>query len=221
MIHLVDLTRASAAEPGAFTAETRTVPLRSDKTAYTGVVYTLHADSMSGTYLDLPGHIRETDDGMTAATVPLEQLFRVPATLVRLHRNSGSGAVSAAELAAAAGGLPSTPALIINALGDLNPRDIALRSVHLDAGAVDWIIASGCRLLVSDIYESPQIEGVFLKLFAAGISTLCEPVNLGRITARTCRLTVLFPKYPELTQIPCRALAEWEAPDAPNGSRHE
>lgn len=221
MIHIVDLTRESAAEPGAFTAETRTVPLRSDKTSYTGVVYTLHADSMSGTYLDLPGHIRETDDGMTAANFPIENLYRVPATLIRLHRRSGSGAVSAAELADAAGSMPSTPALIINALGDLNPHDVAHRSVHLDAGAVDWIIANGCRLLVSDIYESPQIEGVFLKLFAAGISTLCEPVNLGQIASKKCRLTILFPKFPELTQIPCRALAEWETPDATDGTAHE
>lgn len=214
MTHIVDLTRDSAAEPGAFTAETRLIPLRSDCIAYTGVVYTLHVNSMSGTYLDLPGHIRETDDGMTAADLRLEDFYRIPARLIRLHRHSGSGAVTAAELAAAtAGARPNGPALIINALGNLNPRDIVTRSVHLDADAVQWIIDCGCRLLVSDIYESPRIEGVFLKLFQAGVSTLCEPVNLGQITVQHCRLTILFPKYPGLTQIPCRALAEWDDHD--------
>ena len=162
----------------------REVPLKSAQTAYTGMVYDFEFNSMDGSYLDLPGHIRETDDGQRADNV------------------------SAAELEAAFGGRVSTPALMINALGTLEPDQIEQRSVWLDFSALDWMISCGVRLLVSDIFESQALEGVFLKLFQAGISTVCEPRGMSRIRTKTVELTVQFPRFPGLTQIPCRILAE-------------
>ncbi len=206
---IVDITREYVSHTGKLEVSVREVHLQSAQTAYTGMVYQFTSDSMQGSYLDLPGHIKETDDGLTAADIPAEQLYRIPAALIRLERPSGSGAVSAQDLQAAYGGVPACPAVIINALGPLNPQEIELRSVYLDMSAVDWLIACGCRLLVSDIYESTALEGVFLRLFQAGIWTYCEPVNLGQIAASAVRLTVLFPKFARLTQFPCRGIVEW------------
>lgn len=207
---LIDLTREIAAEAAGVNAQD--VPLKSAATRYTGVVYRFAHDSMRGTYIDLPGHIRETDDGRTAADIPPEQLCRVPASVIHLARTNNSGAVTAAELEQAFGGVPSTPALIVNALGQMNSDGIDQRTVYLDSGAVQWIIGSGCKLLVSDIYESLSLDGVFLKLFAAGISTVCEPVNLWKLPAQA-RLTVLFPRIRTVTQLPCRIVAEFDSTD--------
>lgn len=186
------------------------VPLQSAKTKYTGMVYDFELNSMDSSYIDLPGHIRETDDGATAENVLIEDFYRIQCSLIRLHRTSGSGAVSAQDLESAFGGKVTTPALMINALGKLEPGEIALRSVYLDDSAVEWIISCGVRLLVSDIYESTALEGVFLKLFSAGISTVCEPRRMMQISDPEFLLSVMFMNVPTATQIPCRILAECE-----------
>jgi len=193
----------------------REVPLKSANTAYTGMVYDFELNSMYGSYIDLPGHIRETDDGARGDNVPPDRFYRVPCSVIRLARSDRSGAVSAAELEEAFGGKVTTPALMINALGALEPDEIENRSVWLDADALDWIIGSGVRLLVSDIFESSRLEGVFLKLFSAGVSTVCNPRRMSRIRRRIVELTVMFPNIPVLTQIPCRILAE-ERDDQPS-----
>ena len=184
------------------------VPLKSANTAYTGMVYDLEVNSMYGSYIDLPGHIKETDDGVRADNVLVEDLYRVPCSVIRLDRTSGSGKITGVDLEQAFGSKVTTPALMINALGELEPYEIERRSVWLDSSAVDWIISCGVRLLVSDVFESQSLEGVFLKLFGAGVSTVCEPRGMSRIQAKQVELTVLFPKIPTLTQIPCRVLAE-------------
>ena len=116
--------------------------------------------------------------------------------------------MSAVELETAFGGRIATPALMINALGTLEPDQIEERSVWLDFSALDWMISCGVRLLVSDIFESQALDGVFLKLFEAGVSTVCEPRGMSRIRTKTVELSVLFPRFPGLTQIPCRVLAD-------------
>lgn len=204
---LIDLT---CAFPSGSTGKIRLteVPLKSAKTAYTGMVYDFECNSMDGSYIDLPGHIRETDDGQRSDNIDPAQFYRIPCSVIRLERTSGSGAVSGTELEQAFGGRVSTPALMINALGKLDPQDIETRSVWLDFSALDWMISCGIRLLVSDIFESQSLDGVFLKLFQAGISTVCEPRGMSRIRSKQVELTVLFPKFPSLTQIPCRILAD-------------
>ncbi|MDD3117716.1 MAG: cyclase family protein, partial [Victivallales bacterium] len=175
MTQLIDLTfRPGGDARFGFEAVRRTVALQSPGTAYTGVIYDLSMSSMTGTYLDLPGHILETDDGVDAASYPLEALYRRPAVVIHLNREDGSGAVTAAELQAACP-QPIRPgqALIINALGARPCHAIAERSVYLDRSAVAWIIASGIKLLVADVYESRQLDGVFLALFRAGIAVVC------------------------------------------------
>ena len=186
----------------------REVPLKSAQTAYTGMVYDFEVNSMNGSYIDLPGHIRETDNGERADNVPMENFYRVPCSVIRLDRKSGSGAVTGAELEQVFGGKVATPALMINALGPLDPDEIDNRSVWLDFSALDWMIEAGVRLLLSDIYESKALHGVFLKLFAAGISTVCGLRNMCKVRGRFAEVTVLFPKIATLTQIPCRVLAD-------------
>lgn len=183
------------------------IPLRSDRTAYTGVVYDFRLNSMTGSYIDFPGHIRETADGKHAGNYPLSDLYRVPATLLRPKR-FGRG-ITVAELAEARGNLPSTPCLIIHGKAG---TDIPLisREIYLTMDAVSWIIDSGCRLLVSDTFESDRLDGVFLKLFSAGISTVCMPVNLDKLTSQLMKITVFTPLLEGMLQIPCRIAAEIE-----------
>lgn len=205
---VVDLTRAF----DRVKLEKHLVPLRSGNTAYTGVIYDYAFDSMQSTYIDFPGHIAETDDAVRADNAPISELYRRPADVIRLDFADGEGAVSASDLASAA---PAPDAkkpantLIINALGNKNPRDISERSVYLDESAVRWIIDRGYRLLVSDIYESRALHGVFKMLFAHGVTTVCEPVNLFLLTSPRVWLSAIPCPIPDATQIPCRLLAEF------------
>lgn len=203
-----DLTDSFPVDYESKNIRLREVPLQSAKTKYTGLVYDMALNSMHSSYIDFPGHIRETDDGVTAQNASVEDFYRVDCSLIRMNRESNSGNVSAADLEAAFGGKVTTPALMINALGDKDPTDIEERSVFLDDSAVEWIIGCGVRLLVSDIYESKALEGVFLKLFSAGVSTVCMPVRMRLVKEREFLLSIIFMNVPAVTQIPCRILAE-------------
>ncbi len=186
-------------------ADEQLISLRSDRIAYTGVVYDFRFGSMTGSYIDFPGHIRETSDGIHAGNLPLSKLYRVPATLLRPNR-SGKG-ISAAELSEARGKLPPTPCLVIHGKAGTDVPLIS-REIYLKMEAVSWIIESGCRLLVSDTYESESLDGVFLKLFEAGIITVCMPVNLGKLTSQEMKITVFTPLMDGVFQVPCRIAAE-------------
>ena len=204
----LDLTHDYTLEP-EFHTQRLPVHLKSSGTEYTGVKYLYTIPGMSSSYLDLPGHIEETDDGRRGDNLPADAFYQMPAKVLRLHRKSGSGAVTADDLHATANGDFHAPCIIVNALGDLNPRDIEERSVFLTFDALEYLAEHGCKLLVSDIYESQRLDGVFLWLFQRGICTICEPVNLGRLPIdRAVRFSVIFPPLPG-TQIPCRIFAEF------------
>ena len=204
----LDLTHDFTLEP-EFRVEPQRVHLKSAGTEYTGVKYLYTIPGMASSYLDLPGHIAETDDGRRGDTIPADAFYQLPAKLLRLNRKSGDGAVTAGDLRTAANGDFHAPCVIVNALGNLNPRDIEERSVYLTFDALDFLAAHGCMLLVSDIFESQRLDGVFLWLFRRGISTICEPVNLGKLpTDRPLRFSAIFPPLPA-TQLPCRIFAEF------------
>lgn len=193
------------------TIQTRKWRLGTGADAYTARVHDLSHWSMAGTYIDFPGHIVETDDGDDAASVPAERLFRVPAGVIHLDRASGSGRIGAAELAEAAPDSEPTQALVINALGSRRFDEIEARSVYFGRDAVRWIIDAGVRLLVADVYESDtDPQGVFRDLFAAGVYTVCYPVDLHRITRPLVRVTALPLRLATATQLPCRVLVEQE-----------
>ena len=207
---LINLTRKYHSEHKAPEITLEHVPLHSDKTQYTGEIWHLKCDSMVGTYLDLPGHILETDDGKRGSNLDVADFYRVPATVLHLNRQDASGAITGADLNAANQGKSTTRRfLIIHALADkLNPHDIKWRSVYLDASAVQWIIDSGCQVLISDVYESVKLEGVFLRLFKAGVSTVCEPVDLYKLNdCQEPLITISFPPIP-IAQLPITLTAE-------------
>jgi len=178
---------------------------------YQAQVYLLNLVGMSGTYIDFPGHIVATDDGTHAGNAPLENLYRVAATVIRLDRADGSGGISADALRRAAPEPVAGGALVLNALGRRRFDEVGFRSVYLLADAVAWIVASGVRLLVSDVFESDrEPQNVFQCLFAGGIATVCQPVNLHRIADPHPRITALPLVVSGVTQLPCRVIAEWK-----------
>lgn len=207
---LIDLTLpVPAQQAGRATCSPDEWRLKAGVLPYTAMVYHFRHDSMAGTYLDLPGHIKETDDGLDSVTYPIEKLFRVKAAVVRLQRASGSGPIAAAELSAACPPVAEAGALILNALGPVRFDEIVERSVYLGKDAVQWIVNAGFHLLISDVYESnTDPQQVFNTLFAARVSTVCCPVNLHRIDKPIVRLTALPLAFPKATQLPCRVLVE-------------
>ncbi len=193
------------------TVRFRTWNIKQGPYRYQAQVYFLNLSGMSGTFIDFPGHIVATDDGTHAGNAPLENLFRVPATVIRLDRANGSGGISADELRRAVPGSVTGGALVLNALGHRRFDEVESRTVYLLADAIDWIVRSGIRLFVSDVYESDSDpQNVFQCLFAGGIATVCLPVNLHRIADPHPRITALPLVLSGVTQLPCRVIAEWE-----------
>lgn len=209
-MRLIDLTLpAQETQDGEPTCVLEERSLLAGDLPYTGMVYHFKHDSMIGTYIDFPGHIKETDDGLDSVTYPLEKIYRVNATVIHLDRATGSGKVTADELATACPNGKTGGALILNALGKRRFDDIQERSVYIARDAVRWIIDSGFHLLVSDIYESDDDpQRVFNDLFAHGVSTVCLPINLHQIDRSTVNLTVLPLRFGGATQLPCRVLVE-------------
>ena len=204
----VDLTHYYTSKDFPANIKVREIPLCSANTRYTGVVYDTACDSMQGSYLDLPGHIKETDDGVRADKLDLADFYRMKSSVIHLDRAGTPGGVTAKDLEEAFGGIPDTEVVIINALGKKGPNEIPNRSVYLELDVVEFLAKTPCKLLVSDIYESQRLDGVFLQLFRKGISTVCIPENLWKLTSPIVELTVLFPKMP-VTQVTCSMVAEF------------
>jgi kynurenine formamidase len=211
-MRLIDLTLPiEPQQNGQPTASLDKWPITRGQWRYVANVYHFRHDSMAGTYLDFPGHIEHTDDGAEAADFPLEKLFRVPATVIRLDRASGSGKIGAEELAGACPGAFAGEAVILNALGPRRFDQVAFRSVYLGTEAAKWLIDGGVRLVISDVYESDEEpQGVFQAFFAAGVLTVCQPINLDKLTAPKVKLSVLPLRFAGVTQLPCRVVAEIE-----------
>jgi len=187
----------------------REVHISSNGTSYTGVIYDFTFGSMAGTYIDFPGHIAETDDGNDSSTYPIESLYRLDCVAAKLDRQSGSGGVGADELRSSIRGeINGCRALVVNALGGKRFDEIADRSVWLEKSAVDWICESGVSLLVSDIYESEALHGVFYDLFASRVSTVCYPVNLHLLPSSPFKISAFPLRMRGVTQLPCRVIAE-------------
>lgn len=212
MAKLIDLTFAvPKTESGHDTVVLEECRIERGRDAFTALVYSFAHGSMAGSYIDFPGHIKKTNDGMHAGNYPIEKLFRVKTTVIHLDRASGSGGVSPEELTAACPTPISGGALVLNALGKRRHDSIVERSVYLEKAAVAWIIETRIHLLVSDIYESNNHpQDVFQDLFGAGISTVCCPINLHKLAKPTARVTVLPLRVPNVTQLPCRIVAELE-----------
>ena len=209
-MRLIDLTLpAPEQQAGEPTCRLDEWHLKAGTLPYTAMVYHYRHNSMAGTYIDFPGHIKETDDGLDAITYPLEKLYRVPAKVIHLSRASGSGRIGSRELADACPAAKGAGALILNALGTLRFDQIVERSVYLGKDAVEWIADSGFHLLVSDVFESnTDPQQVFNILFARRVSTVCCPVNLHQLNQPVVRLTALPLRFTKATQLPCRAVAE-------------
>lgn len=209
-MNLIDLTlpsNESAAGQEAFQTEKKRIS--NPAGAYTGIIHHFRHNSMVGTYIDFPSHVKETDDGSDACNYPPGKVFRVPAAVIHLDRASGSGKIEADELAAAGPDWNQGGALILNALGKRRFDQIAGQSVYLGKEAVSWISRNGFHLLISDVYESKtDPQNVFPDLFRNGVATVCCPVNLHLLTEPGFRVTVLFPRFVRATQLPCRVLVE-------------
>jgi kynurenine formamidase len=214
MMRFIDLTLpAPDQQAGEPTCRLDEWHLKAGPMPYTAMIYHYRHNSMAGTYIDFPGHIKETDDGLDAITYPLEKLYRVKAAVIHLNRRSGSGRIGAEELCAACPPGKGAGALILNALGKQRFDEIVERSVYLGKDAAEWIIDSGFHLLVSDVFESnTDPQQVFNMLFARGVSTVCCPINLHELNRPLVKLTALPLRFTTATQLPCRVVAEVDQP---------
>lgn len=206
---IIDLTA-----PFSDSTETslREVPLRSDKTAYTGMVYRFNHESMATTYLDLPGHIRETDDGRNGENLNIADYYRQPARLLRIPPRTGG--ITPDDLKKAAGGKKILPFTIIHSFGRKDDGNDPQRLTYLTLESCDFLIGAGVKVLLSDAWESRALEGVFLRLFSHGVSTICNLHRMWELPEdRDFLLNVIPLPYPGgATQLLARVFAEIPEP---------
>ncbi len=174
---------------------------------YNGIIHNFSLSSMSGTYLDFPGHIEEFKDGSDAENYPVEKLFMVDTTVIRLNRKGLGREISVREIEET-GIKVDTGCLLIDAGWASSHKDNNEGIFFYGKDAIEWIISQPIHLFISDVYENhSQPRGIFVKLFSAGISCVCIPTNLGKISKTKIKICVLPLKIPGALQIPCRLLA--------------
>lgn len=175
---------------------------------YKGIIHNFTLSSMSGTYIDFPGHIKEFDDGFDAGNYPVEKLFMVDATLIRLNRKGSAREISAEELQSTGIRKIGTGCLIIDTGWEqVHHRDT--EGIYFyGKDAIKWIISQPIHLFISDVYENhSEPRGIFVELFKAGISTVCLPVNLWKISQKKIKVCVFPLRVPGAVQVPCRLFA--------------
>lgn len=172
---------------------------------YNGIIHTFTLSSMSGTYIDFPGHIDEFKDGFNAENYPIEKLFMVDTTVIRLNRKGRDREITARELEET-GIKVDTRCLLIDAGWEKawDSKDV----FFYGKDAIDYLISQPIHLFISDVYENhSQPRGIFVKLFKAGISCVCIPANLKKISKTKIKICALPLKIPGAVQLPCRLLA--------------
>lgn len=209
-MRLIDLTMpVPAVENGIPTVSTDEWPINGPGFSYTATVYHFTHWSMSGTYIDFPGHIKETDDGADAANYPLEKLCDLPSAVIHLDRADRPGKIHAEELRQACPKRVGGGGIIVHALGTKRYDEVPERSVALARDAVDWIVDQGAHVLVSDVYEhADEPEDVFSALFSGGVCAVCCSCNLDRLDAPVVLLSVVPLRFAGVTQAPCRVFAK-------------
>ena len=95
---VVDLTWDFKGERYAPEIVRKEVFLKSGKTEYTGVVYNISTSTMMGSYIDFPGHIKETDDGVNGANSDLADFTNMSAAVIRFDRAGEPGGITAEDL---------------------------------------------------------------------------------------------------------------------------
>lgn len=201
-MEIIDLTKEITED-----FETRLVDIKFSGKTYHAPVHNFQLSSMSGTYIDFPGHIREFDDGFDSSNYPVEKLFMVDATLLRLNRAGKDREIHREELESCSVEI-DTPAVIVdsgwNNSGKKNQDEI----YFFGKDAIQWFISKKIYLFVSDVYENhKEPRGIFVEFFKAGILTVCNPCNLHKIREQKLKLCVFPLKIPGAVQLPCRVIA--------------
>ena len=178
------------------------LPIKGD--VYDGVCHRFEWNSMSGTYIDFPGHIARFDDGSDAANYPLEKLFMVETTFINLKREGRERAITAEELDAA--GVEVTgEALFIHAREGTPFYRSKENIPYYDPSAIEWIVSRDIRLFLSDVYEKqPDQQGIFVELFRRGIACVCCMVGLEQVTQQQVKVCAIPIPAAGAKQVPCR-----------------
>ena len=207
-MRIIDLT-LPVGGPGETTPdhETYFVPLSIRGRSYQGICHNFKWHSMTSTYIDFPGHIAEFDNGIDAGNMPIEKLFLVETTLVRLDPRDAEREITGVELERAAPPLRWN-ALIIHARGNVPFYERPEQIPYYGPSAIEWITSREITLFISDVYEKqPDQQGIFVELFRRGITCVCCMVNLHEIEEPYLRVCALPLPVPGARQLPCRLLA--------------
>ena len=202
---LIDLTLTFNHTDFPSSIETYNVSLDIEGESYNAACYKFANDGMCGTYVDFPGHLVEFDDGTHAGNYPMEKLFMVPATFLRLNLQAGQREITIADLEAARTEIKGEMA-ILHALGDKNFYDYTPETIpYLKKETFEWFIGKGIRLFASDVYENKcSYEGIFPAFFKNRITCVCYPVNLQAISSTYLHACVVPLKVDNVVQLPCR-----------------
>lgn len=188
----------------------RVVPLKqADGKEYMGLCTGFSGCSTSGSYIDFPGHIDITDNGVDAGNANILDFFRQKAYLIRPELNEHGG-ITAQALQEACKDMPSDVKILaidgMRRQSDAKPIEILS---YLELETVDILANMNLTCLMADSYEKENYEGVFYQLFKRNLSCICMPGKLWLLPEKTVFiLSVIFLPVAGAVQTPCRLIAE-------------
>jgi kynurenine formamidase len=174
--------------------------------------------SQTGTYLETPAHFYGNDKSYLLIDVPVEKLVDIPCVVLDLgmwemDSKAGRRGITVADLESCSN------------VAEIAEGDTILLSTgwgrywkhpaYLELGpfitkpAMDWLIAKKPYILGGDTarWENlEKLEGIFPDFYGADILMLGPLVELEKVKASRCRLTVLPLKVPRTSCAPCRAI---------------
>ena len=190
----------------------RIVPLKqADGKEYLGLCTGFSSCSSSGSYIDFPGHIDITENGVNAGTVDILEYYRRKAYLVRPELNAAGG-ITAQALQDACKDMPGdVKILIVDGCRLQEDIDPAAGQSYFELETADVLADMHLTCLVADSYEKKNYEGVFYQFFQRGLPCVCAPCKLWLLPEKTVfTLSVIFLPVNGAVQTPCRLIAELE-----------
>ena len=190
---------------------------------YICISHELHCSAAIGVHFEIASHCvpdpngpareRLLNDDVFAVDVPVDRLYEIPTTFIRLDRDGKDEQIRAADLEHALDA-PLNPddALLVQAQQTSCRGDMPdWQYMYFAPDAVDWIVGKKVRLFGSDVWEDhantpPYTTQLFLKVWQMGAWCLVYPNNLASIRKSRLKLTVL-PLPTRTTVTTCRAIA--------------
>lgn len=174
--------------------------------------------SQTGTYLETPAHFYGNENSYLLVDVPAEKTYEVPCVVLNLGMwelsvEQGRRGITVEDLEACASAkeIREGDAILVGTGWGrywFHPDNLNC-APYFTKKAMNWLIAKKPYILGSDSARWDNLEkpqNFFADFYAANILMAGPFVDLEKVTAARCKLTILPVKFPKTSCAPARAV---------------